>query len=702
MKPFDIALKTNMLRFGGRATRYAIVPALLTFGWIAAIIVFGSSDVLMWALSNAGRLALLAGAALALWIVPGMALISLLWRDHTLNLIERIGIAWGIGAALPPILLLLADLVNLPWNRTTTLTYAILAASVWLVATWRRTHAPERAHQRDPANGLVASGYAAALMIGLLALALIARLYTTRDMLVGSNVDSYHHTLIVQLLVERQGLFQSWEPYAPLTTLTYHYGFHANVAFVHWLTGIPTTRAVVEVGQMMNAATLLAVFALTFRLTGNMIAGVWAALFVGFYNTLPAFLTFWGRNPFVASHVVLVAALTAWMAAIEAPRRDWRALTLAGIVSAGLALSHYQTTILAAPMILVLLLALRLYASPGVILATLGRAVIIGVIALGLTLPWLLHVASGHLDRNVAHATRPEAAAGQILAAAVPALVPLYLKGPVLAAAIIGALLAARRRFWRALLPAGWILAILATAMPHLLGLPGVGVIQGDVAAMILYLMAAPLAGIALAMLCEASEHALPRLAPPVLIAAAIVVASVWGIGWQRDLVSDYIRMVTPADVRAMEWVRAHTPPDARFIVNSHPIYGGDMIVGTDAGWWLPFFAGRQTNAPPMSYGSELSADPQYASAMHALASDLRRRPLTDGQPAVIDLTLPETIDRLRTAGYTYVYIGAQLIAGPLGIPEPDRIDTVKLRASPHFRLVYAQDGVAIFELVTR
>jgi hypothetical protein len=168
----------------------------------------------------------------------------------------------------------------------------------------------------------------------------------------------------------------------------------------------------------MNAATLLAVFALAVRLTGSSVAGMWAALIVGFYNTLPAFLTFWGRNPFVTSHVVLAAVLIVWMAAIETERRDWRLIALAAIVSAGLALCHYQTTIMAAPTILVYLLVIRLHSPPGAILATMGRVVAIGAGAGLLILPWMLNVSSGHLDRNVAHVTRPAAAAGQILAAA--------------------------------------------------------------------------------------------------------------------------------------------------------------------------------------------------------------------------------------------------------------------------------------------
>lgn len=682
--------------------RYAIVPVLLTSGWIAAIAVLGSSDVLVWALSSAGTLALLAGAALALWIVPGMALISLLWRDHTLSAIERVGVAWGVGAALPPILLLLADLLDLPWNRITTIAYVVFAVSVWLFAVWRNAKAPERAPQHDPANGRIAQGYAASLMIGLVALALIARLYTTRDMLVGAYVDSYHHTLIAQLMVENHGLFHSWQPYAPLTTFTYHFGFHANVALYHWLTGIIVPRAILDVGQTMNAATLIVVYALTVRLSRNAIAGVWVALIVGFYNTTPAMLSFWGRYTSLTSNLILAIVLIVWMDAIETPRLNPSLLGLAVIVSAGLSLTHYQTSLIAAVMIAGYLIVFRLRSPMFAVAETLGRSLMIVVCAALLTAPWWAEVVSGHLDRNVVHVLQSKPANEMLSASTIPHIAPIFLKRPIIALACVGTLIALRRRDWRSALPAGWTLAALATAVPHAFGLPGTGIIDAAFVSFMFYLMVTPLAGVSLAAISDAIKRTMPRLSL-VLITAIIIFVSAWGVGWQRNLVSAYVRMVTPADVQAMEWVRTHTPSDARFIVNSHPIYGGDMIVGTDAGWWLPFFTGRQTNVPPMTYGSELSADPQYALDINALACDLRRRPLTDGRPVVINLTLPETIDRLRSAGYTYVYIGAQLIAGPFAISElPDRIDVVKLRESTHFRLVYDQGGVEIFELVTQ
>jgi hypothetical protein len=131
MKPFEVARQTYIFRVGKWMTRCAVTPLLLTLGWIGALTLLGSPDVLWWALSSAGRLALLTGSALALWVAPGMALIRLLWRDHNLSIIEHIGVAWGISIALPPLLLLVMDIVNLPWNRTATVAYVVLSVMIY-------------------------------------------------------------------------------------------------------------------------------------------------------------------------------------------------------------------------------------------------------------------------------------------------------------------------------------------------------------------------------------------------------------------------------------------------------------------------------------------------------------------------------------------------------------------------------------------
>ena len=96
-------------------------------------------------------------------------------------------------------------------------------------------------------------------------------------------------------MVDHFGLFDSWEPYAPLITFTYHFGFHANIAFWHWFTGTPVPDSLIVVGQIHNTAALLLAYVLTNILTGDRRAGLWAAALTGFVNTMPVYYVNWGR-----------------------------------------------------------------------------------------------------------------------------------------------------------------------------------------------------------------------------------------------------------------------------------------------------------------------------------------------------------------------------------------------------------------------
>ena len=71
-------------------------------------------------------------------------------------------------------------------------------------------------------------------------ISLLVGLWGMRHMVVGLGSDSYHHTLIEQLIIQNGGLPSNYLPYAHLATFSYHYGFHALVAAIDWLTkGIP-------------------------------------------------------------------------------------------------------------------------------------------------------------------------------------------------------------------------------------------------------------------------------------------------------------------------------------------------------------------------------------------------------------------------------------------------------------------------------
>jgi len=83
--------------------------------------------------------------------------------------------------------------------------------------------------------------------------------------------------------------------------------------------------------------------------------------------------------------------------------------------------------------------------------------------------------------------------------------------------------------------------------------------------------------------------------------------------------------------------------------------------------------------------------------SVNALIKKLRGRALTDTTALSVDLSRPVALKTLDSNAIGYVYIGAHAYPGPASA---DSIDAAKLRASPFFKLVYARDGVEIFQFL--
>jgi hypothetical protein len=635
----------------------------------------------------------------ALWLVPGLALLRWLWPGRIPALL-RLSVAVCAGLALPPLGLLLFHVIGRPWNRWVTVAY-VAAAALALFFPDGSGSILDRRHWagRLRRAARLAGSWPAFWLGALTLLAVMGRLYLARDLPVGLWGDSYQHTMMAQLLVDNGGLFASWLPYAPLATFTYHFGFHANVALFHWLTGLPVTQSVVVAGQLLGAVTVPAAYALIVWLSRSKAAGLWAALATGFINIQPAYYYNWGRYTQLDGQLLLVAVIVAWLAALERPRLAWRGVMLAGMLTAGLFLTHYIVSLFAALFLAAYLLArvLRRPAWGEVRHLALG-SLAITLLALLLAAPWLANTLSGYLVRNTAGFVNGGVEAGRIASyASLPPIPPLMLKGYFMALGGLGFLAAVARRAWRVGLLAAWTGLLLFAVVPHLVGLPGAGIIDSFVVYIALYLPVLPLAGYALGT----AQHLAQRWAPrPVLAAAgvALMAGSVWGYGWQLDhLYAPEHQLFTPADAQAVEWLKANTAPEARFFVNAFPAYGGTLIAGSDGGWWLPLLAGRDTNLPPLTYGVERGLEDDFAARVNALAADLRGRPLSDGAPVALDLTTPENYARLRLEGFDYVYLGAHAQPGPA---DADHIDPDALRGRPDlFHVVYALDGVTIFAL---
>jgi hypothetical protein len=643
-----------------------------------------------------------------LYTLPGLALLRFLQpRGLQLRSVATLSLGLVGSIALAPLLLLLSQGVGLRWNSLTVASYLLLSL---LILLWPAGRAVRSwAAWREQAASLhrqfwMVEDRAAASTLALITIAaLMVRLYAVRDLVTGQLGDAYHHTLIAQLIVDHGGLFTSWQPYAPLSSFTYHFGFHAQVAMVHWLTAIPVIESVLITGQILNAAAIPLAFLLVIALRGSPWAGVWAALMVAFVSALPAFYVSWGRYTQLTGQLVLVGVVAAWINLAEQP--NWRAAALAALMTAAMVLTHYLVTVSAALFVfsylVVQLLAER---APGRAFQRIGWAVATCLVALLLAAPWLLNVLNGYLARIAQFYFTPSQAPIQPtlldLTAATPGTPP-FTRGYMLLGALVGLGVAAWRRDWRMSVPFAWALGLFLLVVPYVVGLPGSGMIDSLTALSALYLPIPTLLGYAIAT-CQTwltrqfQQRGMHANVLPGGILLIVLLIIVWGSSWQAQIVDLRYRLVTAADLRAMAWIRQATPVDARFVVNGFPAYSGTLVAGTDAGWWIPLLARRQSILPPITFGSEIAEPPELYWEIVNRWALIRERPLSDARPVRIDLTLPAALEALRAAGVTHIYSGAQAFPGP---EAADRFDTALLRASPDFELVYAQEGVEIFAL---
>jgi hypothetical protein len=641
-------------------------------------------------------------AGLGLFLLPGLALLRLGWPAR-LALDERLCMAAGLSCALPPLLLLYAELAGLGWGSIACLATLALSA---LIACW-----PRRAESTDDSRPAAAPppsrvGYRfqdgrppprpspapALLLLAITAATFVARFVAVRGWAAGGFGDSYHHTMIAQLLVDNGGLFRSWQPYAPLGTFTYHFGFHSLVAWLSWLSGYPTPLGLLAIGQAQSALAAPLAYVLATRMLGSRTAGLWAAVFAGAVSIMPGYYVNWGRYTQLAGQTILVPCVLIWAALIDAatapaPRRGalLRLGLLAALSTGGLALTHYRVAIFAGGFVLVY----ALYALAARVRRPAGwlRLSIVGGLAGGLGLllavPWLLRASEGaittiggfYLNNNVG-SDMGNALAPSELARALP--ISLWLP------ALIGLGLCLALRRWQALVLAGWAGLLWLAANPYLIGLNGAGLLSSFAVVIASYLALAPLAGAAPALLGELLARR-PRLAPlvgPTQIGLGALVLA-WGLSGQAQIADRSFELYTPADAAAMAWLRENTPPEARFFVNSFGVYENSLWAGSDGGWWIPFISGRATNLPPYLHGMEEGEQPGYQQRVAAENGALTASPIES----------PATAAALRAAGYSYLY------DGPAANPPGEYLDPARINASPLYEQVYAREGVTIWRV---
>lgn len=179
------------------------------------------------------------------------------------------------------------------------------------------------------------------------------------------------------------------------------------------------------------------------------------------------------------------------------------------------------------------------------------------------------------------------------------------------------------------------------------------------------------------------------RSAPELILIALLLPAAVYAARIRiNDVKPESFALVTRPDIRASEWITHNLPSETKILVNAFPAYGGYVVVGSDAGWWLPLIAHRPTNLPPINYGLEGDPSAGFRERTNSLVSLIQAKGLGD----------PGVINTLVDQGITHAYIGQR--QGMVNNPGAPLLDKEVLSSNPSYQLIYHEDLVRIYAIM--
>jgi len=613
-------------------------------------------------------LALLRDFALGgfLFLLPGWALLCLYPEAGRLSWKIKAGLAPGLSLAVYPLLFLVARLLHIP---VTGLLIAAPGVMALAALTWKNRK------EKVFGFGKIRMERDSLYFLLLVAAIFIVRMLVVRGLSAPAWGDSVHHTMIVRLLVENHGLFSSWAPYAPMITFSYHFGFHAAAAAWALVAGVPAIKAVLAAGQVLNVLAILVLYPVAVRLGRSRWAGIAAVAFAGLYSVLPAFNVNWGRYTQLSGQVVLPVLIWFLLALWrdEAPPRPGTIVLLAALF-AGVFMAHYRVAVIAAAAAAAWSLRAlwdrrKNIADWGARLWRLGLA---GLGAILLVFPWLGALVSGRTPQIIGRSMRA-GGAPVISDLALWSHLGFYagaMIGIIGATALLIALLRNRNLAADMILWGG--LAFL-TGNPQLIGLPGGGIESNFILVAGLYVPVAWLFGAAVG---EAADQLDRKTSGRILVAAVFAAALFFGVRQQMRIVDPFFALVEPNDVAAFRWMRMNTPKSARIMTNAFLAFEDKFAVGTDAGWWIPYYTRRPTPFPPLQFSTEHLPPEMDRAAPRRLVVAVRA---TGGDP--------EKLTAIFLAeGLSYVYLGEK--RGRAGYGVTELIPESWLRYHPDFHLV--------------
>lgn len=437
------------------------------------------------------------------------------------------------------------------------------------------------------------------LALGVLAVFIVWRLWQARELVFPNWVDSQHHVLIIRKIIENGGLPSTLEPYLP-GPFYYHFSFHAVTAFFSVLSGLAPEKAVLLLGQVLNACVGVSVYALAKAIGRDWRVGILAAFFVTFVTKMPGYYLSWGRYTLLMSVMILPVAIAEVEVLRRGAARWWQTIGLV-LLTGGTLLSHYLAAFLLAIYFLIIGIdwvvgSIKKKEADWLAILTLAVPAFLGLLASARWYIRIFRYSVGVVDRGVQLSEN-------VLTIDTDQVDYLkYILGPnasylLMGLAVLGLFYLLYKRDWRIF--GIWSIVLIFFSIPT-----GIVVFSFQnyyfdlVLFIVISLLSALFAVGTLDFLLEKFNKKI-YITPPILLLFLGLIS--FGAYENRDAINNSTVLVNSSDQNALEWIIQHTPEDARFFVNTTN-WGYGMYRGVDGGGWILPTTGRWSLAPTIFY----------------------------------------------------------------------------------------------------
>jgi len=655
-------------------------------------------------------------AAFLILIAPGLAIYVLAERVLAPRTSNAVPLAplFGIGLSIGfwPLLLLYCSLIGIHFVPLFVGATVAISLVVALIAWW-----PQLKGYRPSSDGIVSGLALASLTI----FALVFRLGDIQGLAVPMFGDSLHHTMITTIIAQTGQVPTSYQPFVPVTTFTYHFGFHTLAAVLSKLTGATVPDAVLIMGQVLIVLSIPVAYLFGRVLFRSSLAGLVSALITGFISVMPSYYVNWGRYTQLAGQILLPVALALLVRLV---RGDSRRLdfALTAFCIGALGVVHYRILIFYGLFALALAIwrLVTCWGRWSFLVGDLARVVGAGAIGVLVAAPWLANVLANYypgLARRLGSVTTEYIAGYNSLDNFTRYVgVALALLG---ALGVFAAIVSLARQSFRAPPkdttatgdPPGLPASVAALTVATWAGLmfaslwPIPGAIGSYTVAIALYIPLSALGGYGAAWATEVLQHGV-RIADAWLSVAVAAGAPICAILFSTAHIAhpELFAYVRDPDLKAFDWINSNTPTDAGFLISSEISYAGRGLTASDAGMWIPLEAGRKVSVPALSAWTEQPIVPDFFTDTRKLAvltqpldkSETQQTPGGEESPTPAPPGSQATLALMQKLGINYIFSGSP------GGASKQRLDIAGMRKDRcHFQLVYGPEGgVNIFRVL--